>query len=88
MQSIQAQVGLKHVVSPKRRCIHCYMVHEDETVWIFCDKYPRHKQVSRKSKRDAKNQMIMTHGTQGGWKRGGSRGRMHMWTQSGFRMDF
>ena len=66
------------------------MVHEDEKVWIFCDRYPRHKQVSRESKRDARNKMIMSHATQGGYKQKGSssRGRMHMWTQAGFRMDF
>ena len=40
-QSIQPQAGLKHVEKPHRRCVHCYMVYEDERVWVFCDKYPR-----------------------------------------------
>jgi len=86
--SAQPNAGLKHVVNPRRRCLHCYMVFEDEYIWVFCDKYPRHKQVTRKSKSDLKNQMIMTHATQGGKQKHGSRGRMGMWTQSSLRLDF
>jgi len=90
--SLQTQfsAGLKHVVRPRRRCIHCYMVVEDEMTYVFCDKYPRHKQVTRKSKRDARNEMVMTHATQGGKQngKGTPRGRMHMLTQAGFRMDY
>ena len=84
----QPVAGLKHVVHPKRRCSHCYMVFEDERIWVLCDKYPRHKQVTKQTKRDAKNQMIMTHATNGATHRRSSRGRMHMWTQAGMRMDF
>ena len=86
----QFSAGLKHVVRPRRRCVHCYMVADDEITYVFCDKYPRHKQVTRKSVRDARNQMVMTHATQGGKKNGSAnpRGRMHMLTQAGFRMDF
>jgi len=82
--------GLKHVNHPQRRCRHCYMVYEDERAWVFCDKYPRHKQVQRRPPREEKNAMIMTHATQGSKKRRnkGPRGGMHMLTQSGFRMDF
>ena len=85
----QVVAGLKHVATPKRRCSHCYMVFEDERVWVLCDKYPRHKQVTRQSKRQAKNEMILTHATQGGTGgKGHGKGRMHMWTQDGMRMDF
>ena len=80
--------GLKHVATPRRRCSHCYMVYEDERVWVLCDKYPRHKQVTRKTRRQAKNEMIMTHATNGGTRGKHGRGRMHMWTQDGMRLDF
>lgn len=86
----QPSAGLKHVVNPKRRCVHCYMVYDDDRVYVFCDKYPRHKQVSRLEKRTARNQMIMTHATQGGkkFRNKNPRGRMHMMTQDGLKMDF
>ena len=80
--------GLKHVATPKRRCSHCYMVFEDERVWVLCDKYPRHKQVTRKTRRELKNEHIMTHATNGGTRGNHGKGRMHMWTQDGMRMDF
>ena len=82
--------GLKHVKHPHRRCQHCYMVYEDERAWVFCDKYPRHKQVQRLPPRQERNAMIMTHATQGSKKHRNKspRGGMHMLTQSGFRMDF
>jgi ribosomal protein L36 len=89
LTSIQSLAGFKHVANPKRRCKHCYIVYEEDRSWVFCDKYPRHKQVFRISPRQMKNQMIMTHATQGATKSGSNpRGRMHMWTQDGFRMDF
>merc|ERR1711976_127163 len=88
MVNFQPAAGLKHVVNPRRRCSHCYMVFEDERVWVLCDKYPRHKQVTRQSKHQARNQMILSHATNGGTHRRSSRGRMHMWTQDGMRMDF
>ena len=82
--------GLKHVAHPHRRCSHCYMVIEDERTWVFCDKFPRHKQVTKLQPRVAKNKMIMTHATQGSKKSRNKspRGGMHMLTQAGFRMDF
>ena len=87
---VQCQAGLKHVVNPKRRCSHCYMVFDDETTYVFCDKYPRHKQVTRKSKREKRNQMIMSHATNGSKKKNHAtpRGSMHMQTQYSLRMDF
>jgi len=89
-QSIQPQAGLKHVEKPHRRCCHCYMVFEDERTWVFCDKYPRHKQVTRQLKRDERNKGIMTHATNGGNHRNKNnpRGSMSMWTQARFRLDF
>ena len=90
-QPVISQIaGLKHVVNPHRRCRHCYMVVEDERTWVFCDKYPRHKQVTKAPKRAERNKMIMTHATQGGkkYRNRKPRGGMHMLTQSGFRLDF
>ena len=80
--------GLKQVAYPKRRCRYCYLVIEDEQTWVFCDKFPRHKQVTRKTKRQARNEMIMTAATQGSTKGNCGRGRMHMWTQKGHELDF
>ena len=82
--------GLKHVASPKRRCRHCYIVIEDERKWIFCDKFPRHKQVAKLPVRLARSQMTLTHATQGGSRRNNRnpRGHMHMLTQDGFRNDY
>ena len=88
VQSFQITAGLKHVAHPHRRCRHCYLVVEDERTWVFCDKYPRHKQVTRKPKYQLKNEMIMTSATQGGTKGNYGGGRMHMWTQKGHEMDF
>ncbi len=88
-QSIQPAAGTKHVPNPRRRCKHCYIIYDDDVKWVFCDKYPRHKQAQRIPKQYAKSQMIMTHATQGGKRRKGDpRGRMTMWTQQGLRMDF
>ena len=74
--------GLKHVQNPHRRCKHCYTVYEDERKYIFCDKYPRHKQVSLAPVRIRQAGRILTHATQGG------RGHMQMWTQQGMRADY
>jgi len=71
-------------VNPRRRCKYCYVVYEGERKFVFCDKYPRHKQVGRIPIGVAKASRIMTHATQGGHKNGS----MFMWTQQSMREDY
>ena len=81
----QPSAGMKLVNDPKRRCKHCYIVIEDERKYVFCDKYPRHKQAAVRPGPKFKVSRIMTHATQGGTK---SSARMGMWTQQGLREDY
>ena len=81
----QPNAGMKHVNNPKRRCKHCYIVIEDERKFVFCDKYPRHKQAQKRILPIIKVSRIMTHATQGGRN---SSARMGMWTQQGLREDY
>jgi len=74
----------KQKVNPRRRCKYCYVVYEGERKFIFCDKFPRHKQVGRIPIGVAKASRIMTHATQGGHKNGS----MYMWTQQSMREDY
>lgn len=78
--------GLKHVGNPRRRCKFCYIVIENERKYVFCDKYPRHKQVSKIPIGALKASMIMTHATQGSNRK--IRGRMSMLSQQWFREDY
>ena len=81
----QPKQGFKQVANPKRRCKHCYIVIEDEMKYVFCDKYPRHKQVTKRPGPIRKVARILTHATQGGTK---TSARMGMWTQQGLREDY
>ena len=81
----QQKAGMKLVNNPKRRCKHCYIVIEDERKYVFCDKYPRHKQATLRPGPIMKVSKIMTHATQGGVK---TSARMGMWTQQGLREDY
>ena len=81
----QPQRGMKLVQSPKRRCKHCYIVIEDEIKYVFCDKFPRHKQQQIQDRSTLKVHRILTHATQGGRK---SSAKMGMWTQQGLREDY
>ena len=81
----QPKAGFKLVQNPKRRCKHCYIVIEEERKFVFCDKYPRHKQAQIQRSPIMKVSRIMTHATQGGTK---SSARMGMWTQQGLREDY
>ena len=76
---------MKLVQDPKRRCKHCYIVIEDETKYVFCDKFPRHKQKQIQDRSKLKVHRILTHATQGGRK---SSAKMGMWTQQGLREDY
>ena len=86
--TVPPKAGMKLVNNPKRRCKHCYIVIEDERKFVFCDKYPRHKQATKRPGPIIKVSRIMTHATQGGQCRGNGRGRMAMWTQQGLREDY
>ena len=81
----QPKAGMKLVNNPKRRCKHCYIVIEDERKFVFCDKFPRHKQAAVQPGRVMKVSKILTHATQGGRK---SSAKMGMWTQQGLREDY
>ena len=81
----QPNAGMKLVSTPKRRCKHCYIVIEDERKYVFCDKFPRHKQAALQPGPLMKVSKILTHATQGGRK---SSARMGMWTQQGLREDY
>ena len=81
----QPKAGMKLVSNPKRRCKHCYIVIEEERKYVFCDKYPRHKQAQIRPGPIMKVSRIMTHATQGGIK---TSARMGMWTQQGLREDY
>ena len=81
----QPKAGMKLVNNPKRRCKHCYIVIEEERKYVFCDKYPRHKQAQIRPGPIMKVSRIMTHATQGGMK---TSARMGMWTQQGLREDY
>lgn len=81
----QPKAGMKLVNNPKRRCKHCYIVIEEEKKYVFCDKYPRHKQAQIRPGPTMKVSRIMTHATQGGTK---TSARMGMWTQQGLREDY
>jgi ribosomal protein L36 len=81
----QPKAGMKLVSNPKRRCKHCYIVIEDERKFVFCDKFPRHKQAALQPGPLMRVSRIMTHATQGGRK---TSARMGMWTQQGLREDY
>ena len=53
--------------------------------YVFCDKFPRHKQAQKRPGALVRVSRIMTHATQGGIK---SSARMGMWTQQGLREDY
>ena len=84
----QSTAGMKTVANPKRRCKHCYIVIEEERKYVFCDKFPRHKQMAVRPGSTMKVARIMTHATQGGKRKNGGQGRMGMWTQQGLREDY
>lgn len=79
---VMVTAGMKHVQNPKRRCKYCYVVFQDERKHVFCDKHPRHKQVTKMPISKIEAGRIMTHATQGG------PGHMQMWTQQGMREDY
>ena len=79
------KAGMKLVNNPKRRCKHCYIVIEDEIKYVFCDKFPRHKQATKRLAATSKVARIMTHATQGGRN---TSAKMGMWTQQGLREDY
>lgn len=81
----QPKAGMKLVNNPKRRCKHCYIVFEEEKKFVFCDKFPRHKQAQKRPGWNMRVSRILTHATQGGIK---SSARMGMWTQQGLREDY
>ena len=85
IDAYQPQRGMKLVQDPKRRCKHCYIVIEDEMKYVFCDKFPRHKQKQIQDRSKLKVHRILTHATQGGRK---SSAKMGMWTQQGLREDY
>ena len=85
--TVQPCAGMKMVNNPKRRCKHCYIVIEDERKYVFCDKFPRHKQCTKRLAVTMKYQRVLTHATQGAHSHCG-KGRMGMWTQQGLRQDY
>ena len=78
--------GMKWVAHPKKRCKDCYFVVKDEVKYVMCLKHARHKQGTKRG--PLKLTWIMTHATNGSAGSGHGNGRMQMWTQQGFRMDF
>ena len=83
--------GMKYVPRPTKRCRDCFMYIKDEITYVDCKTHPRHKQATKRHlprKVAKKVEVIMTHATQGGNRRGNGRGHREMWTQQGLRMEF
>jgi len=71
----------------ERRCRHCYFVIKEEQKYVMCTANPRHY-AAQKMVAVKYGNMILTHATQGGHRRGRGQGTRHMKTQQSFRLEY